>query len=145
MSIEQALAANTAAIERHTEVLQDFMKTAKAPSVASGKAGAGKPAAGRGSKAKNPWDSDDLFLAYVATFLKKSEDRAENRKAGAAAKPILDHFGVGRFSEISPDDRKEACGYFATLIDALEADGYDDLADVDLGFANEGGGDDDMI
>lgn len=155
MSLEAALEANTAAVERHTEALEKFIALgAAAAGKAPAKGAASKPAAagkkGGTSKKKNPWDSEDDFLAYCTAYLKSSDDKAEKKLAAAAIKPVLDHFGVSRFSEIEADNWEECCGYLAKLSEAIKADGFEDLGSVDLGLSNEDedgdeDGDDDMI
>ena len=153
MTLEAALAANTAAIEKHTTALEKFIalagsaKGAAAPAAEKAeKADKGsKGSKGSKSKAADPWDSEATFLEFVTGFLRSTEDKDEKKKCGAAVKPILEHFGVAKFSELGSDTWEECCGYIQLLKDHVASEGYDGLEDVDLGLSNEGGSEDESL
>lgn len=153
MTLEAALAANTAALEKHTAVLEQFISLAGSAKSASGdkterssKTDKGsKGSKGSKSKAADPWDSEATFLEFVTGFLRSTEDKDEKKKCGAAVKPILEHFGVAKFSELGSDTWEECCGYIQLLKDHVESEGYDGLEDVDLGLSNESGSEDESL
>lgn len=150
MSLEDALAANTAAIEKHTDALERFMKAAKSGAAPAAETkGEAKPAAKSQGKAakpkKQPWDTHEDFIAYVGEYLKAGDTKENKQKIRNSVQPILDHFGASKFSEIEEEQREEACGYIKALADALASDGIDSIEGVDLGLANEDAGNDDLV
>ncbi len=140
MSLEAALAANTAALERHSDALDALIK---AGGSSTGK-GAGKPKPGgkRGGKKTKPWADETAYLEAFGGYLKGAETKPERKRVRATVGPILDHFGVEKISEIGEDDREEAYGYLQLLIAGWEEGELEGAEAVDLELGNEGDGDD---
>ena len=140
MSLEQAIEGLTAALEANTATLEAMTGKAEAKTGKSGKSG-GK--SGKSGKAKKqPWEAEDTFLEACTKLLKFSEEKADRPKLKAAVKPILEHFGTKKFSEIESDNWEECYKYIAQLQAAVDEDGIDGLDDVDLELSNEDDGDD---
>lgn len=177
MSLEERLAAHTAALEANTAAVLAFTQTFNgalaargsaspaAIEAANGKANgkseekkadapaepakaAAEPAKaegakrGRKPKAEEPkaFTIDDL-RAKAAEYL-NVKDEAVKAKRKAAALPILEHFGVAKFTEIPAENYAEAIGYF----DVLLAGGTPNFQNEDAANdENDGDGDDDLI
>lgn len=121
MSLEQALADNTAAIKEQTAFLK-ALQAKGGTAAAAGKPAAGKPAAG---KPKKPTldTIKERFGGYLATEDKKLR---EKRKAEISA--VIEHYGVAKISEIDEANWEEALA----ALDQLEAGETPDiLADGD--------------
>ena len=128
MSLEAALDRNTAAIEKQT-ALMEKLASGKAATTAAAVTPAktqAKPAA-----AKAP-TIDDLRSA-AGTYLGVT-DPAEREARKANVKSMIDHFGVGKVTEIPADNIAEAIGYFKTLTEGGTPD-----------FMNESAAEDDMV
>jgi hypothetical protein len=139
MSLEQAMANLTAALEANTATMENL--TSASVGRTGGKSG-GKPGGKPGGKSKKKvWESEDTFLAACTAFLKFSEEKADRPKLKAAVKPILEHFGVAKFSAIDRDSWQECHGYIVKLQAAVDEDGIDGLDDVDLNLSSEDGDD----
>jgi len=151
MSLEQAMADLTAALKEHTALLKGGAanlaakaggtkpadKPADKPaSKPADKAAASKPAAGN-KKPKAP--TEENLREKFGGYLSSVEDKAEKRRLTATVKPILEHFGVERVTEIPEEHRAEAIGYCDLLIAGFEEDGVDGAEAVDLELSNEEG------
>lgn len=152
MSIEAALAANTAALEENTavqeKVLAAFMSGsgAKAPAKpaaksAEEKAPAKKAPVKKAATKKAPTEEDirKMFGPYLAG----ATDKAEKSRINATIKPILAHFGAEKITEIASDNWVEALGYGQQLVDAFNEGGLDAAEAVTFDFMNEEDGDED--
>ncbi len=138
MSLEKALEANTAALERHTAALASLVDGAGA---AAGKGGkkTGKKSDKKG-KAK-PWENEKTYLAAFGAYLKGAETKPDRKRIRDTVTPILNHFGVEKISEIGEDDREEAYGYLLQLVAGWEYDELEGAEAVDLELSNEDGDD----
>lgn len=149
MSIEKALADLTAAVAANTAVQEKVLAAltsggkapASAPASTSNKpAAGGKPAAGKkADKAPTEKDLLDVFGGYLGS----AANKAEKARLNDTIRPILDHFGVSRVSEIAAEHFAEAIKLGTTLQDAFNEGGIDAAEGVDLGLSNEDGGDED--
>lgn len=131
MSLEAALDRNTAAIEKQTALMEKLAggkaaATTTAPAASTPAKTAAKPAA-----AKAP-TTDDLRFA-AGNYLGVT-DPAEREARKANVKSMIDHFGVGKVTEIPAENIAEAIGYFKTLTEGGTPD-----------FMNEAAAEDDMV
>lgn len=154
MSLEDAIRDLTAATEKHTAALEQFMKAAKAGTAAKAEAPSkseDKPAktpAKAAKKSKQPWETEEGFLSACGEYLKAAETKEDRARIRGTVQPILDHFGVEKFSAIGEDQREEAYGYVTKLHEALKDGGLDAAEEVDLELGNEDGdegGNDDLV
>lgn len=140
-----ALEAMTAALEKQTELLEGGMAKASgtaakttAKTTAAKKPAAKKPAA---KKPTNPTEED--LREKFGGFLTSVEDKPGKKRLTATVKPILEHFGAERVTEIDEENRKEAMGYADLLIAGFEEDGIDGAEAVELPFMEEDQGEED--
>lgn len=115
MSLEEALAENTAALKAHTAALNGVAAaakgaTAKPAAAATKPAAAAKPAAGK-AKPKAP-TVDDIRAKFGGYLSTKDKELRELRLEQVAA--INAHFGVAKASDLDPSLFAEALGYLAT-------------------------------
>lgn len=125
MSLEEALNKNTAAVERHNELLEKMLasggKAAPAKSEAAEKPAAStkaKPAASTKAKpaakkpaAKAKTTVDDVAAAF-GKYL-KTGDSEQREEAKANVKSIVDYFGAAKATAIPEESWDEALGYLA--------------------------------
>lgn len=150
MPLEEQLAANTAAvqaltaaIEAQTALIQSGVAKAAgkatAPAAAAEKpAAAAKPAAAKkAAPAAKKAPTEEALREKFGPYLSASTDKAEKRRLTATVKPILEHFGVERVTEIAEENRAEAIGYVETLHAAYEEGGIDAAEAVRLPFMSE--------
>lgn len=134
MSLEEALAENTAAVKALTAALKGGKVTAgsaadaaiekEAARAAGAKAG-GKPAAAKAKKVTLD-TIKERFGGYLGI-----EDKAERKARIANVQAIVDHFGVSKASELEEENWAEALGYLKQFEDGETPD-----------FMDEGGGED---
>ena len=123
MSLEEALNKNTAAVERHNELLEKMLaKGGSAPAAkteekvekpaASTKA---KPAASTKAKPadtkKKKTTVDDVAAAF-GKYL-KTGDTEQREEAKSNVKAIVDYFGAAKATAIPEESWDEALGYLA--------------------------------
>ena len=152
MSIEKNLADLTSAVVALTEVVQaqtTLIQTGTAKAAAKTEAAAPKTeaAAPKADKPKAPAKAkavtEEALREKFGGYLTSSTDKAEKRRLTATVKPILEHFGVERVTEIAEESRAEAIGYADLLIAGYEAGGIDGAEGVRLPFMSEDEGDGD--
>lgn len=152
MSIEKNLADLTSAVVALTEVVQaqtTLIQTGTAKAAAKTEAAAPKTeaAAPKADKpkpaAKAKAVTEEALREKFGGYLTSSTDKAEKRRLTATVKPILEHFGVERVTEIAEESRAEAIGYADLLIAAYEEGGIDAAEGVRLPFMSEDEGDGD--
>ncbi len=157
MSLEEALAANTAALEANTAAQEKVLAALKASGT---KTAASKPAATAEEKkaaaaakkaaaaAKKGPTEKELHALYSG-FLSSTSDKDEKKVLAAGVKKILENFGAERITTITEDDRVKAMAYGQQLVDAFETGGVDDVAAVTFDFEDggddEGGDEDDVL
>lgn len=121
MSLEEALAENTAAIKAHTAMLAKLggqkAETA-APKSAGAAAGAAKPAGGAAKTTAKPATPkaptiDDIRTKFGGYLSTDDADLRAVRKEQCVR--IYDHFGVKKATEIPAENYAEALGYLATF------------------------------
>lgn len=147
MSLEEALNANTKAVQEHTAQLKLMLSGAKPAGkptmpndkpAASGTKAASTPAKTTTTKKKAETTAEDV-AAKVTAFLKVG-DKALRDQRKEEVKTIIDHYGADRFTNIDPASFDEALGFLA----AYEAGEVPDFGDGD-GDDGDGGEDDDMV
>lgn len=124
MSLEEALNKNTAAVERHNELLEKMLasggKAAPAKSETASKPAASskaKPAASKAKPAakkpaaKAKTTVDDVAAAF-GKYL-KTGDSEQREEAKANVKSIVDYFGAAKATAIPEESWDEALGYLA--------------------------------
>jgi hypothetical protein len=159
MSLEAKIEALTSAVEALTEQVKTQNATVAkalgakgtAPAAAEKPAAkpaaaekpAAKPAAKPSAKAKAPTAEDirGLFGPYLAG----ASDKATKKRLIETTKPLLEHFGVDKITEVAEEQRAEALKYGQMLVDAFEEDGIDGAEAVKFPFSEDDGddGDDD--
>ena len=160
MSLEAKIEALTSAVEALTEQVKTQNATvAKALGSKAGAAApaekpaaekpaskpaaaAAKPAAKPAAKSKAPTAEDirGLFGPYLAG----ASDKATKKRLIETTKPLLEHFGVDKITEVAEEQRAEALKYGQMLVDAFEEGGIDAAEDVTFPFSEDGDdGDDD--
>ena len=141
MSLEEALNKNTAAVERHNELLEKMLaKGGSAPAAkteekvekpaASTKA---KPTAAKAKPAAKKITVDDVAAAF-GKYL-KTGDTEQREEAKANVKAIVDYFGAAKATAIPEADWPEALRYLAQY----EAG---ETPEFDGGEGDEDGGED---
>lgn len=138
MSLEDALNANTKAVQEHTAQLKMMLAGAK-PAANSGSKPADKPVEKAPPKTTTSKTKGDPTVAdvteRVTNFMKVSDkDVRDERKL--QVKSIIDHYGADRFTNIDPSK-------FAEALSFLKA--YEDGETPDFGDGDEGGDEDDMV
>jgi hypothetical protein len=123
MSLEDALAANTAAITAHTAALKALAGNVKAGTAATTTAAAGTAAAAAatgtkatGTKAATKPKAktlEDLRGAAGAYLSITDKDERETRKAMMAK--LNEHYGVSKISEVDAGQYEEVIGYIVML------------------------------
>lgn len=151
MSIEEKLAALTAAIEANTEALLASSEdgttksAAKAPAKAAAKpaakapakAAAKKPAAKKTTKKVTV---DDVKAGFGA-ILSLTEDEEEEAGLVEMLGPLLEHLGVTRISLIDEDQIPEAMNFLEGMQACYEEEGMEGLLGYQFPFMEEGGDD----
>lgn len=89
-------------------------------------------------KAPTAEDIRGLFGPYLAG----ASDKATKKRLIETTKPLLEHFGVDKITEVDEDQRKEALEYGQMLVDAFEEGGIDAAEEVTFPFSEDGGDDD---
>ena len=152
MSLEAKIEALTSAVEALTEQVKTQNDTvAKA---LGGKAATASKSTGTASKTtttkatttkkdtkpKAPTAEDirGLFGPYLAG----ASDKATKKRLIETTKPLLEHFGVDKITEVDEDQRKEVLEYGQMLVDAFEEGGIDAAEEVTFPFSEDGGDDD---
>lgn len=156
MSLEAKIEALTSAVEALTEQVKTQNATvAKALGSKAGAAApaekpaaekpaskpAAKPAAKASAKPKAPTAEDirGLFGPYLAG----ASDKATKKRLIETTKPLLEHFGVDKITEVPEEQRAEALKYGQMLVDAFEEGGIDAAEDVTFPFSEDGDDDGD--
>lgn len=140
MSLEEALAENTAAVKALTAALKGGKVTAgsaadaaiekEAARAAGAKAG-GKPAAAKAKKVTLD-TIKERFGGYLGV-----EDKAVRKARIAQVQQIVDHFGVGKASELDEANWQEALDFLTAFENGEEPD----FGDGD----GEGDGDESLV
>jgi len=141
MSLEEHLAANTAAIEANTAIQTKVLAALNSGSGKPAAKAADKPAdqkepgAKPAAKPKGPTE-DDLRKCF-GPYLGGATDKAEKARLNATIKPILEHFGAAKITEIAADDWAAAIAYGNVLAEAFADGGIDAAEEVTFDFMNE--------
>ena len=151
MSLEAKIEALTNAVEALTEQVK-MQNDTVAKALGSKTAAASKPTATEKAAAKSAAkpakkpkaltaeDVRGLFGPYLAG----ASDKATKKRLIETTKPLLEHFGVDKITEIGEDQRAEALKYGQMLVDAFEEGGIDAAEEVTFPFSEDGGdGDED--
>lgn len=159
MSLEAKIEALTGAVEALTEQVKTQNETvAKAlGGKATGTAAKSTTTKATGTAAKKttttkktttkpkaPTEADirELFGPYLAG----ASDKATKKRLIETTKPLLEHFGVDRVTEVAEEQRQEALDLGKLLVDAFDEGGIDAAEEVRFPFmedADEGGEDED--
>ena len=114
MSLEEALNKNTAAVERHNELLEKMLAKGGAAPAAKTEEKPEKPAASTKAKpatTKKKTTVDDVAAAF-GKYL-KTGDTEQREEAMANVKAIVDYFGAAKATAIPEESWDEALGYLA--------------------------------
>lgn len=155
MSIEKALADLTSALQENTAVQEKVLAALTSgakPGTTSAKTetkAADKPATDKKTtttkKDKAPTEKD--LLDVYGGYLGSAADKAEKARLNDTIRPILDHFGAAKVSEIAAENFAEAIALGKKLQAAFNEGGVEAAEEVDLGLSNEDEdeGDDDVL
>lgn len=149
MSLEEALAANTAAVEKLTAALEKGISAgaakaaaANADKPASGKPASGKPASGKPASGKAKAITAETVAEKVTAYLKGVTDKAERDERKDHVRQIIEYYGAEKFTAIDPDKFAEAL----SMLDDFEAGNTPALlADPDNEGGEEGDEDENMV
>lgn len=114
MSLEEALNKNTAAVERHNELLEKMLAKGGSAPAAKTEEKVEKPAASTKAKpatTKKKTTVDDVAAAF-GKYL-KTGDTEQREEAKANVKAIVDYFGAAKATAIPEESWDEALGYLA--------------------------------
>lgn len=157
MSLEAKIEALTTAVEALTEQV-----TAQNETVAKalgGKAATAAKSTGTTAKkttttakkttAKPKAPTAEDIRALFGPYLAGASDKATKKRLIETTKPLLEHFGVDKITEVDEEQRKEALEYGQMLVDAFEEGGIDAAEEVTFPFSedgdDDGDGDDDVL
>ena len=137
MSLEEALNKNTAAVERHNELLEKMLAKGGSAPAAKTEEKAEKPAASTKAKpaaTKKKTTVDDVAAAF-GKYL-KTGDTEQREEAKANVKAIVDYFGAAKATAIPEESWDEALGYLAQY-EAGETPEFDGGPDGEDGDEDE--------
>ncbi len=142
MSLEEALKANTAALERHTAMIEKMLSGAKAAAPAAkpepAKAEAPKPAAGKATTTKRKGEiTVEAFAEKLKTFLKTGDEDARVERRSFMSR-LIAHYGVDKMTALDPTKFEEALDMIAKF------ENGDDPTAEEAGD-EDGDGDDAMV
>lgn len=142
MSIEDAIAANTKAVEANTAALTKLMSMggAKAGSTTSGgEKPADKPAGKPATTSKTTKAPTlDTVTEKVTAFLKTGDKETRETRKGQVGQ-IVAHYGVERFTAIPAENWAEALGYLKDFEDGTVP------SFIDEGDGGDGDGEDESL
>lgn len=155
MSLEAKIEALTAAVEALTE--QVTTQNATVAKALGGKATTGSTASkSTGTAAKKTTTSTakkttakpkaptaEDIRGLFGPYLAGATDKATKKRLIETTKPLLEHFGVDKITEVDEEQRKEALEYGQMLVDAFEEGGIDAAEEVTFPFSEDGDGDGD--
>lgn len=148
MSLEKAIADLTEEVKG----LREEMATMKANiGGANAKAGGSTKAADKPKTETKKTDKEptlDDLVKVAGPYLKSGTTKDEKNRINATVKPILEHLGGGKVSEIPPENFGEAIALFKKLHAAYEDGGIEAAEELDLELSNEdpdAGGDSDLL
>lgn len=143
MSLEQAMNDLTDAVRAQT-ALMEKMSSGKAVSAAKDapKDDDPAPAAPAKRRGRPPKITVESVGKEYGEFLAKATNKTDRNKLVAEkVKPILEHLGAARISEIDPSRAEEAQRLLEPLKAALDEGGVDAALEVTLPFMEDDGGD----
>lgn len=139
MSLEDAIAANTKAVEANTAALAKLltMGGAKAGGAA---AGAEKPADKKPATTSKTTKAPTLEVVTekVTAFLKTGDKETREKRKGQVGQ-IVEHYSVERFTAIPSESWTEALGYLKDFEDGVLP------AFIDEGDGGDGDGEDENL
>lgn len=140
MSIEDTIKANTAAIEALTEAVKS--QNATVEKALNGKTTTTKPAgtkpAATTKKTTKPKALTDADVrACFGPYLSGASDKATKARLIDTTKPLLEHFGVSKLTDIAEEQRAEAIEYGNMLKAAFDEGGIDDAEAVKFPFSED--------
>lgn len=141
--LEEAINGLTAALREHTKVVQEGM-AAMAAGGAPAAAGTAKPAeettakatpkpAGQGGR---PPSVDTLRNAFKP-FLGADETSEGKQRAVECVKPILEHYGVDKISQVPKEVRRDVIAMANELMEAFKSGGMDAAEAVRFPFSED--------
>ena len=169
MSLEDKIEKLTSAVEALTQQVEtqnetvskalsgkaegEASKPASSGKAASKPAASGKASTGKAASSKKKATTAEDVRGVFGPYLTGAKDVATKKRLIATTKPLLEHFGVERITEVAEDQRDEAIKYGKMLTDAFEEGGIDAAEEVkfpfmeddDEGDEEEDDGDDDGV
>ena len=144
--LREATAELREAVKENSELLKFLTSAARggltgkeeskpAKATAAAKEEPKKPATRSRAAAKKEKVPTTKDMADATKAFLEVDDEGEYKDRRALVKDIVDHFGVGKMSEIEEDDRQKALGMLETYKngdDPFEGVGEDDSKDDDL-------------
>ncbi|MEN3144581.1 hypothetical protein ABDF71_21565 [Ochrobactrum sp. WV_118_8] len=142
MSIEEALKANTEALNRNSELLEFLTSKARdgltgkdestKPAKASAKETEEKKPASRSRSTKAPKAPSAKDMSEATTNFLDVDDEGEYKDRRDLVKQIVDKFGVKKMSEIEEEDRQTALDFLDTYKNGDDPFAEDARKDDDL-------------
>lgn len=132
--LTEAVKENTAAIQEQNANIAEALAAAgggKAQTQQRGRRRAGKQ--NPDNEAPSADDLKNVFVAYLAS----EQDEEGKQRLIDSVKPIVEHFGVERITQIKEEDRAEAIKYGKQLVEAHEAGGLEAAEAVKLEFSGD--------
>lgn len=151
MSLEEAIKANTAAVEAlRAAVTQQNETVAKALGAKGGTAAkststtaAKKTTTTKKAPAKPKALTAEDVRSLFGPYLAGAADKATKKRLIETTKPLLEHFGVDKITEVDAEQREEALKLGQMLVDAFEEGGIDAAEIVQFPFMGEDSDDED--
>lgn len=150
MSLEAKIEALTTAVEALTE--QVTAQNATVAKALGGKAATAAKATGTTAKkttttakkttAKPKAPTAEDIRGLFGPYLAGATDKATKKRLIETTKPLLEHFGCDKITEVDEEQRQEALNYGQMLVDAFEEGGIDAAEEVTFPFSEDGGDDD---
>lgn len=144
MSLEEALAANTAALEANTAAVTKQNETVTKALGAKGTAAAKpastaakKPAASKKPPAKPKTKTAEDVRNCFGPYLAGASDKETKKRLIETTKPLLEHFGIDKITEVAEDQREEAIKYGDMLKAAFDEGGVDAAEEVTFPFSED--------
>lgn len=140
MSLEDAIAANTKAIEANTAALTKLLTMGGAKAGAATDKPADKPADKKPATASKTTKAPTLEIVTekVTAFLKTGDKETRETRKGQVGQ-IVEHYGVERFTAIPSESWTEALGYLKDFEDGNLP------SFIDEGEGGDGDGEDESL
>ena len=137
-ALTKAVEANTAAVEKQNETVAKALGGSAAKSTGTAaKSTTAKKTTTRKSTAKPKALTGEDIRGLYGPYLAGASDKATKKRLIETTKPLLEHFGVDKITEVDEDQRKEAMEFGKMLVDAFEEGGIEAAEAVEFPFMED--------